>query len=103
MAQTPEGKVKKQITDYLDEMIAQGGPIYWERRNATGLGYKKGLPDIWMCYNGIHIEVEIKTEKGSRSAMQETWERYFVDHSISYILAHSLTEFKDKLLEIISA
>ena len=99
---TPEGKIKKQITDYLDQLEKKGHAIYWERRDASGLNYKKGLPDIWLCYNGLHIEVEIKTDKGERSALQETWQRYFDTHSISYMLVRSKKDFIDQLLEIIS-
>ena len=102
MAQTPEGKVKKQITDYLDGLIEKKHHVYWERRDASGLNYKKGLPDLWMCYNGLHIEIEVKAEKGERSAMQEMWQRYFDEHSISYILARSKEDFEDQLLKIIS-
>lgn len=101
MAQTPESKIKKQITDFIDRLEKQGHQVYWERRDASGLNYEKGKPDLWMCYNGLHIEIEVKAAGGERSAMQELWARKFESLSIAYILADSVDAFKEQLEKII--
>ena len=104
MAQTPEDKIKKQITDYVDLLeIKYNVPIMWERRDASGLGYRKGRCDLFVVCNGVHIEVEVKTPKGSLSTMQETWQRYCVANKIPHIVARSKEEFADQLLKIISS
>jgi len=104
MAQTPEDKIKKQITDYVDLLEKKHDiPIVWERRDASGLGYRRGRCDLFIVYNGIHIEVEVKTPKGIMSAMQETWQRYCVAHNIKHIVVHSKKEFVEGLSKIISS
>lgn len=75
MSQTPESKVKSEISKYLTSLEMAGLPIYYEARPAGGLTFKKGMPDIWMIYNGIHIEIEIKKPGGKMSIMQKKQRR----------------------------
>lgn len=95
MALTPEGKVKKSIDEYLDSLKAQGHPIYWERRNATGLNYKEGKPDLWVAYNGFHIEIETKQVGGEVRTRQEKWERTIKRCGCIYIRPDSLEEVRN--------
>lgn len=103
MAQTPEGKIKKQITDLVDDLQKEGLKIYWERRDASGLNYRKGKADLFVVLAGLHIEVETKAPKGEQSAMQETWQRQCLALDIPYILAESKEEFLTKLEKFISS
>jgi len=103
MAQTPEDKIKKHITDYIDVLEKKGCPITWERRDASGLGYRKGRCDLFVVYNGLHIEVEVKTKTGLLSSMQETWQRYCQAHSINHIVVRSREEFAKELGKITSS
>lgn len=92
---TPEKKVQNKIEKYLDELISQGIPIYYERRQAQGVGYKYGLPDLFLVINGIHVEVEVKAPNGDVRAAQEKWEMRFKNLGILYTRPHSLEEFKN--------
>lgn len=85
MALTPEAKVKKKIDEYLDMLKKTGHPIIFERRNATGLNYKEGKPDLWVAYNGFHIEIETKQFGGEVRTRQEKWERTIKNAGSLYI------------------
>ena len=96
---TPEGKVKKSITDYFDRLIKGGAPLYYEVRQAGGVSYKAGLPDIWCVYKGKHIELEIKREKGGVvSTLQIKKRDYFRSIGIECFVVSSLDEVK-KILD----
>ena len=69
---TPESVVSKAVIEYLDKLMDGGAPIYYEHRSGSGgFSYKKGVPDLWITVNGIHVEVELKSSKGKLSTMQE--------------------------------
>ena len=89
---TPERKVKDEIAAYLQKRSTAGDKIYGEAREAGGYTYKKGLPDIWIVYNGIHLEVEIKGPRGVRSPMQVKWEQIFNRLGIRYCCVSSVEE-----------
>lgn len=91
---TEESKVKKKVTNYLEALKAQGDPIYFERREAGGFGYKEGLPDLWCSYNGIHIEIELKQLEGEARTRQEKWERDFRKAGSLYIRPYTFEEFR---------
>ena len=63
---TPEKHVQNAIVDYLKTKPG----LYLERRNAGGLGYKAGRPDIWFLWKGAHVEVEVKAPRGSAGSLQ---------------------------------
>lgn len=54
MAMTPEGKVKKQVKDYLKSI---GAWYYMPVSNGMG---RVGCPDILACYKGVFIAIETK-------------------------------------------
>ena len=54
MATTPEGKVKKEIKKYLDEI---GAWYYMPVSNGMG---RVGCPDFIICYRGHFLAVEAK-------------------------------------------
>lgn len=95
MATTPEAKVKEKINDYLEKLKSTGHPIHFERRNASGLGYKEGLPDLWCAYNGFHIEIEVKQVDGEARTRQEKWERTFKRIKCIYIRTDNPQEVID--------
>ena len=90
--QTPESKVKKKIHDYLTKLEKEGKPVYHEVREAGGLTYKKGLPDLWVVVNGLHFEIEVKAEDGRRSTLQYKWEEIFRKRHIIYACVNSVEE-----------
>lgn len=93
---TPEDKVKKKITDYCDQH-----DIYWERRQAMAIAYRKGLPDLWMIVGGKHLECEVKAPGGSRSNLQYQKEKLLVSHGAEYICADNLDDFVKKVEELL--
>lgn len=90
MAMLPEDRVLKPIIDYLTEH-----KIYFERRNATGLNYRKGIPDLWCVINGKHIEIETKREDGlgKLSSMQIKWKSRLEKFNVTYWYADSFEVF----------
>lgn len=93
---TPEKRVQNQIMTWLNQLKADGHPIRIERRQAGGFSYKMGDPDLWCVYNGIHIEIEVKREKGGElSVMQEKKIEIFNSINCPYILASSVDDVKD--------
>lgn len=97
---TPEGKVKKSITDYFDRLIKGGTPLHYEIRQAGGFNYHAGRPDIWCVYNGRHIELEIKREKGGvASPLQIKNKQYFESIGVPCYIVSSLDEVK-KILDV---
>lgn len=90
-----EAKVKSSITNYFKKLQDEGIPIYWDCRQAGGFAYKMGAPDIYVVLNGVHIEIEVKQQHGSRRAMQEKFaERCDKLWNIKYLCSYSLVETK---------
>ena len=53
---TPEKKVQNEIIKYL-----KSKDVFFERRQAGGFSYKKGIPDLYAVIDGMHIEIEVRT------------------------------------------
>ena len=64
MARTPEGKVKKVVTEQLKQLGA-----YYFSPMTGGYG-KSGVPDIIACYNGYFFGIECKAGKNTPTALQ---------------------------------
>lgn len=65
MARTPEGKVKTAVKKILEEH-----GVFYFFPPANGLG-RSGIPDIVCCIDGKFVGIEVKTEKGVLSALQD--------------------------------
>lgn len=89
---TPEKKIQNEILKYLKKLKDNNEPIFYERRQAGGFSYKKGIPDIYVVYNGIHIEIEVKAEKGEPSPLQEKFEQMCKKCNILYLRTKSVEE-----------
>lgn len=63
---TPEKQVQNAIVTFLKTKPG----VYIERRNAGGLGYKAGRPDLWFVLDGRHCEVEVKAPGGTAGSLQ---------------------------------
>lgn len=96
---TPEKKVQNKIIEHLKHLRKLGYPIEFERRQAGGFNYDKGKPDIWIIYNGIHIEVEVKQKEGHLSINQIKWKDRFEKINCKYILVDSYEDFLVKFSE----
>jgi len=62
---TPEGKVKKKVTDMLKKY-----GIYYFSPLSGGFG-KSGVPDIILCVKGRFVGVECKAGGGQVTALQQ--------------------------------
>ena len=95
---TDEKRIQNAIISYLASLVHSGHPLYYERRQAGGFSYKKGQADLWACYNGKHIEIEVKRIGGQQSSMQEKWEKRCELNNIPYICVSSVDEVKTAFL-----
>lgn len=62
---TPEGKVKKQIKQILEEL-----DVWLFMPPANGYG-RAGIPDFVGCLKGRFIAIEAKAGKGKTTALQD--------------------------------
>mgnify|MGYP007043623615 CR=1 FL=1 len=91
MSTSPEQKVQNSIEKYL-----KSNNIFYEKRQAGGFNYKKGIPDLYFVFNGEHIEIEIKKPHGAPSAMQIMWQRKFAElYNIKAYIVSSVEEIND--------
>lgn len=69
---TPEGKVKKELREYLDSL---GDDCWYYMPVPMGYG-KRGVPDFIICYKGFFLAPETKRRSGGVSGpMQELNQR----------------------------
>jgi Holliday junction resolvase len=62
---TPEGKVKKKVTDLLKKLN-----VYYFFPATGGYG-KSGVPDIVCCPNGLFVGIECKHTPNTTTALQQ--------------------------------
>lgn len=84
---TPEKEVQNAIIANLKKMVDQGKPIWFERRQAGGFSYKKGIPDLYGVANGIHFEIEVKKPGGKTTPLQDKFANRIEKCGAIYILA----------------
>ena len=89
-----EADLLSDITSFLRNEMKLGR-CYYERRQAVGFGYRKGLPDLWFAKHGKHYEVELKKTKGERSTLQYHYERFFILIECEYACINSWQGFLD--------
>lgn len=92
---TPEKKVQTAILKYLKSLQDDGKAIFFERRQAGGFSYKKGVPDLFAVVNGWHIEIEVKKVGGELSPLQEKFRDRCMDWGITWICTDSLDKLKE--------
>lgn len=99
---TPEKKVQNSLIKYLTELKTSGKKIFFERRQAGGYSYKKGIPDLYAVVYGLHVEIEVKQKFGSLSTMQEKFRDMCKKNDILWICCDDvsqLKEFIEKIME----
>ena len=65
MAQTPEAKVKKIVTEQLKQL-----GVYYFYPVTGGFG-RSGVPDIVGCYQGLFFAIECKAGKNKPTPLQQ--------------------------------
>lgn len=63
---TPEGKVKRKLDEWLDANM----PGHWKVKPRGGPFGKAGCPDVLICWQGVFIAIEVKSDVGEPSALQ---------------------------------
>lgn len=91
---TPEKRVQNSIVQYLKSLADSGLKVYYERRQAGGFSYKKGIADLYAIINGVHLEIEVKRPGGSLSVMQEKWKDKCDALGICWLCAESVEDVK---------
>lgn len=98
---TPEKRVQNPVLKYLKKLKEEGHPIVYERRQALACS-KTGMPDVWVLYNGVHIEIECKKPVGGElRTMQEKQRDLLIKAGAVYICPHSKEEVVELFNEII--
>lgn len=98
---TPEKRIQNKILAYLKDLKEKNYPIFYQRREAGGFAYKKGIPDIYCVVNGRHIEIEVKADNGQLSSMQITYKEMFEKIGIKYIVAKSVEDVSEVIKELL--
>lgn len=97
---TLEKKVQNSIINYLKKLKENDEPLFFERRQAGGFSYKKGIPDLYAVYYGLHIEIEVKKVGGKLSTMQEKFKDMCYKNNIKYICTDNVDSFINFMNEI---
>jgi hypothetical protein len=63
---TPEAKVKRKLDQWLDNNM----PDHWRVKPRGGPFGLAGCPDYLICWRGIFIGIEVKSDVGEASALQ---------------------------------
>lgn len=88
---TPEKQVQNKIVAFLKAR----NNIFVERRNAGGLGYHAGVPDVWFVYKARHVEVEVKAPGGAAGSLQLKHEDKLRAAGALYWRGDSFSDFSD--------
>lgn len=63
---TAEGKVKYKLDKWLNERM----PGHWKVKPRGGPFGKAGCPDYLICWQGVFIAIEVKSDMGQATAVQ---------------------------------
>lgn len=68
-----------------------------EAARFKSMGTKAGFPDLILCmaargYHGLFIEM--KSEKGTQTALQKTWQTALEEQGYRYVVCRSFDDFK---------
>ena len=104
---TPERDVLKDVTEYLDMLMACGRIVY-VRHNPTRITGSQGsirfvkvpqsqlgAPDLLVFAKNEVFAIEVKASKGKQSAEQKKWMQAFGKLGYVYIVARTLAEVTD--------
>lgn len=95
----PEKIVQNDVLDYLRLLEKLDYPVICDRRQAGGFNYKMGIPDVWACINGIHIEIECKAPGKTLRPMQEKYRDKCKRKNILWLCCDNFADFKQFVYE----
>lgn len=100
-----EKKIQKAILDYLQLYVNRGdaytirtasGSIKTEKGRYFKTG-KPGCPDITVCYKGLFIGFEVKTQNGIQSKNQKLAQSEIEKAKGYYFVVRSIDDVKNSL------
>jgi hypothetical protein len=92
MSKTPEGKIQAEIIKYLkDNKI-------WHFRYNANVTY--GMPDIIAIYHGYFVGVEVKSEVGIATELQERMKESIEKAGAYHVFARSVEDVYKTLRRI---
>lgn len=85
--QGSEGKFRpgKKVTNVLGQTVSTGDK--WLPGDTRGIG------DVLCCYNGRHVEFEVKAGRDRQSSRQAVWQKKIEDAGGKYYLVRNELEF----------
>jgi penicillin-binding protein-related factor A (putative recombinase) len=89
-----ESKIQKKVLQYLET-----NKIYNYKVISAN---KRGVLDITVCYEGRFIAIEVKTEKGKTTPLQDKHIQEIQANKGYAFVAHSFEEFKKQFERITS-
>ncbi|MCT7498941.1 hypothetical protein N5S76_03990 [Aliarcobacter cryaerophilus] len=81
-----EKQIQKKIIEYLNK-----NGVYTVKSIVTN---RSGSPDIICCFNGLFVALEVKTEKGIISKLQEYHQKEILKSGGIALIVRSLDEVK---------
>jgi len=87
-----EKEIQKKILDYLNK-----NNIYSVKNIVTN---RNGSPDIICCFNGLFVALEVKTEKGIVSKLQEYHQKEILKSGGISLIVRSVEEVKALIEEL---
>lgn len=99
---TKESKLARDFIKWLDELIEQGKPVYYEHRSGSGgFNYHRGVPDLFIVIEGLHIECELKAPDGKLSGDQEKFRWKCERRGTPYLCPRTFEEATDYIKKIL--
>ncbi len=87
-----EKEIQKKIIEYLNKNGA-----YSVKSIVTN---RSGSPDIICCFNGLFVALEVKTEKGITSKLQEYHQKEILKSGGRALIVRSVEEVKALIEEL---
>src|SRR5574342_1099523 len=94
-----ESNLYAAVRRYLDGLKRAGEPIEWRKVHGSAT-QRRGEPDLDICYGGVCVKIELKTEKGKLTKLQEhrlaQWKKALAMTAV----VRSVGELKDVLRRV---
>lgn len=94
MATKPETNFRKKVRADLDQLIREGKPLWFEAIQQKAI---KGSPDFILCVKGQFVALELKSENGILSEIQEAKLKLVVERGEGIALIADPSNWQDTL------
>ena len=90
---------EKELTKEMRKYWKQNG--WYVIRNQQNIGSHKGLADVTILKDGMHIFVELKGEKGKQSPAQKLFQMDIERNGGRYCLCKSVDDFIKEVKQLL--